>query len=870
MMNARMLSSWVVTCAVAMGLQGCPIDIDRVAEDSGDQLENVDVKLNEAAVVATGPTAGGDLNVELTVEAKHAAGLRANWQVSLLQNGYPVATQRGVIDAQGGGEHKIQARLPRSAPDLTGDKGRTLGALVLEYRLQTRSGEVRGRRSMANAWRRQDVLILGSATFDPRSPSLVRVLVRDPSNGRGLPADVSASLLSQDGDRPLYEGPTDENGVAEIVLSAGPTEVGEAQIQLRVRSELATDFFEIPITIASAEKMLVTTDKPLYQPGQTIHIRTLTLDRSSLRPAAEKDLVLEVQDADGNYLLRETLQTDAFGIASWQFPLATQVNTGSWIITARMGSVESVRRVTVDRYKLPRFDARIQLDREAARPGDVVRATVSSRYFFGEPVAGGELIVQASTAAGPVGTPTATLLDQDGIAAVNLVMNVASGQDVQIAAVVTDKTGQQFTARRTIPVSNTDIIQALLPMADILPGALNRFLVLTSSPARLPLAAECSLLLDRQRVDFDTDDNGVAIVEATVPEGLASVQVQLECGDAQGRFALRSWQMDLTEALRDGVVAVETDKALYNAGDTARVLVRYRDRTGSALAGPLNVDILRQGQVLDSVSLRPGEVAEVPIDRDWWGTLQFEAYAVTLSGAVRRSRALAYVAPSRRLDVKFATDKSVYRPGEEARLQVQVTDEEGRPAVAAVGLNIVDEAVYALQDTKPGLEKLTFQIEAPQAHAEVTAHGYSARQIVTGDESRRNAAALAVFSTTDAPGHGIEIHSSTADAEGALAAAQELFRSDMNRLSGRFNTALNYPEYADGGVFYDPNRVRGLMDVVLPTFDPWGQPYVVTPTGHPGSVQGFNIVSAGPDEIGGTDDDLSGDLYANGYYVGVL
>ncbi len=869
-MNRRMISSWMLICVVAMGLQGCPIDIDRVADDSGDRLENADAKLNEAAVLATGPTAGGDLDVTLSVLAKRASGLHATWRVSLVQNGFVIATQNGTLVAEGAGEHTIEATLPRSAPDLSADKGRALGALVLHYSVQTRHGEIRGRRSMASAWQRQDVLILGSDTFDPRSPSLVRVIVRDPSNATPLDAEVSATLITSQQMRPLFLGRTDEDGVAEISVSAGPAEVGDAEIRVQVRSDLATDDFAFPVTIASAEKMLITTDKPLYQPGQTIHIRTLTLDRSSLRPAAERDLQLEVQDAEGNYLLREPLQTDAFGIASWQFPLATQLNTGTWTITARMGAVASVRTVTVDRYKLPRFDARIQLDREAARPGDVVRATVAARYFFGEPVAGGQLVIQASTAQGPLGAPVATILDSEGVASVNLQMATVTGTDVQVAAVVTDKTGQQFTARRTIPVSNTDIVLALLPMADLLPGARNRFLVLTSSPARQSLAATCAVHIDRERVEFETSDAGVAVIEAKIPEGLASVPVQLECRDAEGRYALRSWQVDMTQALAGGVVAVETDKALYTAGDSARVLVRYRDRGDSTLAGPLSVDILRQGQVLDSFQVTAGEPIDVPIDTAWWGTLQFEAYAVTLGGAVRRSRTLVYVAPSERLEVSFSADKDVYRPGEEALLRVHVTDEEGRPAVAAVGLNIVDEAVYALQDTKPGLEKLTFQIEAPQAHAEVVAHGYSARQIVTGDEASRSAAALAVFSTTDVPGHGVEIHSRAAHSEGARAAADELFRRDLSRVSTRFNTALQYPEFSDGSVFWDPMRVQGLLDVVQPTFDPWGQPYVITANGPAGSVQGFNVLSAGPDEIGGTEDDLVGGLYANGYYVGVL
>lgn len=871
-MNGRNASFWVVICVVAMGLQACPAPVEKVAEDQGDLLENWDMSLDEAGVVASGAEAGGALRVELPFVAKRD-GVLAHWRVTLIRDGFSVASVEGDYRAMAQGEHRIVTHLRGAAPDLSEDKGRVLGSHVLQYSMETKDGAVRGRRSLASAWKRQDVVILGSDTFDPHTPSLLRVLVRDPASGSAVRAQITAILYTVDGERPIYEGATDAAGVAEIVMSAGPAEVGQATIRVLVESSIAVDHFELPITIASAEKMLVTTDKPLYQPGQTIHIRTLTLDRASLRPAAEREMVLEVQDAEGNYLMRENLVTDAFGIASWDFPLANQLNMGTWTLTAHMGDVTATRTVVVDRYKLPRFDARIQLDRTSARPGEIVRATVSSRYFFGEPVAGGELVVQASTAQGTIDRPIATLLDDEGVAAVDLRMpsqNIAGGVDVQIAAIVTDKTGQQFTARRTVPVSNTDILLALLPVAELVPGDENRFLVLTSSPARQPVAADCNLTIDRVRTDFNVDETGVTTVSALIPEGLASVPTRLECFDQDGRYALRSWQMDLSTQLRDGVVSVETDKALYEAGESAQVLVRHRDRTGTErLAGPLHIDVLRQGQVLDSVATESGKTVAIDIDPTWFGTLQFEAYALTLGGAVRRSRTLAYVAPSRRLQVNFTTDQELYRPGQEATLKVHVTDEEGRPAVAAVGLNIVDEAVYALQDTKPGLEKLTFQLEPPSTHAEVAAHGYSARQVVVGDESRRAAAAMAVFATTDAPGHGIEVRSRTAQSESVNAAAGELFRRDLQRVAGRFNTALAYPEFADGGVFWDPTRVQQLIDIVAPSYDPWGQPYLISADASPGYVQGFQVVSSGPDEIGGTADDLTGSLYANGSYVGV-
>jgi len=53
----------------------------------------------------------------------------------------------------------------------------------------------------------------------------------------------------------------------------------------------------------------------------------------------------------------------------------------------------------------------------------------------------------------------------------------------------------------------------------------------------------------------------------------------------------------------------------------------------------------------------------------------------------------------KRLQVTVTPDRDEYRPGDEVRVQVVVQDAQGRPAAGAVvNLNLVDEALYALQE----------------------------------------------------------------------------------------------------------------------------------------------------------------------------
>jgi uncharacterized protein YfaS (alpha-2-macroglobulin family) len=49
----------------------------------------------------------------------------------------------------------------------------------------------------------------------------------------------------------------------------------------------------------------------------------------------------------------------------------------------------------------------------------------------------------------------------------------------------------------------------------------------------------------------------------------------------------------------------------------------------------------------------------------------------------------------RKLNIEVTPDKTKYQPGGEVKLKIKVTDKDGKPAAAAVNLNLVDEAYYA-------------------------------------------------------------------------------------------------------------------------------------------------------------------------------
>src|SRR5262249_12383123 len=94
---------------------------------------------------------------------------------------------------------------------------------------------------------------------------------------------------------------------------------------------------------------------------------------------------------------------------------------------------------------------------------------------------------------------------------------------------------------------------------------------------------------------------------------------------------------------------------------------------------------------------------------------------VLRSGEIIRDSRVVYVQPRNDLNVQVKADKTVHAPGENGRIEFRVTDAAGKPTAAALGVIIVDEAVYALQEMQRGLERGSFtpQEELPKPQAQI-------------------------------------------------------------------------------------------------------------------------------------------------------
>jgi hypothetical protein len=156
---------------------------------------------------------------------------------------------------------------------------------------------------------------------------------------------------------------------------------------------------------------------------------------------------------------------------------------------------------------------------------------------------------------------------------------------------------------------------------------------------------------------------------------------------------------------------------VYKGGEPLGIDIRT-----SAGLPTVYLDIVKDGQVLLTrwLDVKDGQARhQLDLPTSVFGTLEMHAYQLLAHGEIIRDSRVVYVNPASDLKIDVKADKDVYLPGAKGTIRFQVSDGAGKPAAAALGVLIVDEAVYALQEMQPGLEKVYFtlqeQLLKPQA-----------------------------------------------------------------------------------------------------------------------------------------------------------
>ncbi len=731
-------------------------------------------------------------------------------------------------------------------------------------------------------------VIRGQTEWLAGGPASLRVIVTNHETGEPVRGAVHLALTPTDqqaiGPQRLFTGEL-RKGTLEAKFAVPELPPGAYELSVRVVSALGVDQVTRAITITHETQILLTTDKPLYQPGQTVHLRSLALRRPSMKPAAGDPITLEVEDAKGNKVFKRTLDASAYGIVSADFTLADEVNMGRYTVRAIAPDGRAERTVEVKRYVLPKFKVAVTTDKPYYMPGERMTGKVQADYFFGKATSQSDVLITLSAfdAEFHEVAEIKGKTDDNGTFAFEAELpDYFVGQPleqgnafVKLDCEVTDRAEHSEKVTETVPIAKDPVIVTAVPESGgIKQGLDNVVYILFSTPDGKPVKcafeAEPTEEMQRRRasgeisrrVVYRSDDMGVGeylvAAEWTRDYNMSDLTVIAYVEGAKP--VERRFQLDRAEG--DGLI-LRADRALAKVGDKVGCTVLSTKQKGTTY-----VDVIRDNQTVltRAVDLSGGRSEfAISLTPDLQGTLEVHAYQILPDENIIRDTRLLYVAPADDLVVEVRPDQETYRPGDPAQLRFSVRDQQGKPTQAALGVTVVDESVFALQEMQPGLERVYFALEKELLQPRYEIHGFTGEGIVSGklpfetekpaeEEALRQRAAAVLFAASQ-PRDPYTLTVNTYDER--VEKMMDQWAKEMARAAERIDRALQRYYERHRAYLQEKDGISTLVDEGLlnrrDLKDRWGNDYRV----HWWQTN-CSLDSAGPDGRWNTKDDLQG------------
>jgi A-macroglobulin TED domain/Alpha-2-macroglobulin family/MG2 domain/A-macroglobulin receptor binding domain/Carboxypeptidase regulatory-like domain/Alpha-2-macroglobulin bait region domain len=815
---------------------------------------------NDSQLAAT--YSQGSLHVVIPYSAEHAGAGHLTVEVLDPEDHAVGKTERPAVANDGKGTWRADIQLPNnlSLDDIAWQR--------LRYRFSyddSKTAAKEGTSSISEILRRPSIHVVGQQSYLSGGTAAVRVIATDSRNELITSAASVKIELAPPGQpaRTLFTGKLNQHGTTEAQFRLPPGLVGSFPLHYVIDTPIGSAEYTEPVRIEDKSSILLTTEKPIYQPGQTIHARALSLDRANHEATQDRSLTFELEDSKGNKVFKKATKTDRFGVASADFALADEVNLGTYHLRVAMaGGGERELAVNVERYVLPKFKVAVDFSgagnkRHGYRPGEHVTGTVRANYFFGKAVDAAPITVHVSgmdVAMFEAGRSEGKT-DQNGAYHFDIALpTYFAGHPLSqgtarllVEATVKDAAGHSETRGEPIVVSQSPLIITAVPEGGTLaPNLENQVFILTSyadgQPAKTDLTVNAP---GNPQQKVTTDEGGVAVVRMQPAAGKDALEI--EAADREGNHAKSS--VDLQTRTGADQVLLRADRAVYRAGDRMDFHVFSTRQRGTAY-----VDVVKDGQ---TVLTRDVDIVNGRADltltatAQLAGTLDCNAYLFGGDARAVADHRLIFVQPADELKVEAKADAAVYKPGDDARIRFRVTNSHGEGVQAALGVQVVDEAVFALAEKQPGFAKVFFYLEQEVMKPRYEIHSIGMPEVTepvpAPAVARRDMAARALFAATEM------VNNNRFETDFGRAVPRAKYQEYLNRYQTAFAANILHAS-ADVTRAYVENH-GDLTKGDGPAFrDAWGGKVSFAHWYQPNV---YMVRSAGPDQRFNTADDLA-------------
>ncbi len=585
----------------------------------------------------------------------------------------------------------------------------------------------------------------------------------------GAPVSSADAVLWADG-KLQSSGKSSSDGLASLAMTLRGGAQGAAPENVWILARHGDDAalvtpwgYSFAQNSAQQERAYIYTDRPVYRPGHTVHIKAIVRkeQNDTLLLPDERTLTLRVTGPDQKVVFNKDLPVSAHGTVAADFDLADDVGLGYYSIDfngkANAGWNDGFEGGSgsfyVEEYKKPEYQVTVKPAAPRVLQGNSIQATIEARYFFGEPVSGAKVtyVVHTSThywwdededdenggdaeAEGSEqdeGDSTwgqteqqehQGVLDANGRLTVTLPTELDgkhNDQDYRIEARVTDAANREVSGHSTVLATYGSFRVSVEPTSYVLQAGQPARVKVTaqdydSKPIQTPV--HLAVALERwDSVTHERTDTPVASKDAaTGADGTVLVDLPLSgTGDfvvtasaqtpegrtVQGQTWMWVWNGAGTAYRENAQAQIVADKKSYSVGDTAHLLLV----TGLAESWAV---VTTEGNSVQSrrVMHVTGQSAEfdVPITQQAQPNLVVTAIIVQNDQLITAQKSLKVPLTERRLTITAIPGKNQYQPGEKASFDVLAVDSAGKPAEADLSFGVVDEALYSVRPDTTG------------------------------------------------------------------------------------------------------------------------------------------------------------------------
>jgi hypothetical protein len=541
--------------------------------------------------------------------------------------------------------------------------------------------------------------------------------------------------------------PVRPNSQPSLVVSARRD--NGSQVELREEMTLAAPVYVTHLEI----------DKPMYQLGETVHFRSLTLDRFSLKPAQE-DLNLQFflampgpgnperliaqgrtslveQGANGSQTLNGPDGKPLRGLGAGSVALDDNAAGGEYSLIVREINrrfPEQRRKFLVNKYDKPKLNKELDFSRKSYGPGDEVAARCKAKYLDGRPLKNCPVQVTVTIDNKQYGShgeqkqeAFAFQTDDDGLVNVRFQLPKDIERGLGTVAVRFDDRAMPDTIVRPLPIVLKKLDIEFCPEGgDLVGGLLNRVYFQVRSTLDKPADLKGQLLEDGKPIGVTVE----TLASATTPElnqGMgrfeftpkAGHKYELKVEAPVGVTKLHELPAIKAEgivlSLPDGVVKEEQDIRVTVRSTAKRSLMVGAYCRGRLLASTELSKVHFVGDEAHAV-LKPAGGAG--------GVCRVTVFEIKPGNGARRdltpvAERLIYRQPAERVHLTLKPDQKSYVPRQTVKLGVEAVTEKGEPAPAVVLLRVVDKSVVTLADDKtrrgmPTHFLLTTEVRRPE------------------------------------------------------------------------------------------------------------------------------------------------------------